>query len=67
MVASISARGGVQAALSYYAHLGHDDYYLREDGPPGRWAGEGAALLGGLEQLMLHSLLLSFGRHRCFP
>jgi conjugative relaxase-like TrwC/TraI family protein len=45
VVASISARGGVQAALSYYAHLGRDDYYLREDGPPGRWAGEGAARL----------------------
>jgi len=45
VVASISARGGVQAAFSYYAHLGRDDYYLREDGLPGRWAGEGAARL----------------------
>ena len=45
VVASISARGGVQAALSYYAHLGRDDYYLRDDGHPGRWAGEGAARL----------------------
>ncbi|MFZ0853664.1 MAG: MobF family relaxase [Hyphomicrobiaceae bacterium] len=45
MVASISARGGVQAALGYYAHLGQDDYYLREGEPPGGWAGEGAARL----------------------
>jgi conjugative relaxase-like TrwC/TraI family protein len=45
VVASISARGGAQAALSYYAHLGRDDYYLQEDGPPGRWEGEGAARL----------------------
>jgi conjugative relaxase-like TrwC/TraI family protein len=45
MVASISARGGVQAALGYYAHLGQDDYYLRDREPPGGWAGEGAARL----------------------
>ena len=45
MVASISARGGVQAALAYYAHLGQDDYYLRDGEPPGGWAGEGAARL----------------------
>ena len=45
MVASISARGGVQAALRYYAHLGKDDYYLRDGGPPGRWTGEGAGRL----------------------
>ncbi|MGR9979324.1 hypothetical protein ACUOII_24175 [Escherichia coli] len=38
MVASISARGGVQAALSYYSHLGRDDYYTRGSEPPGRWA-----------------------------
>jgi len=29
VVASISARGGVQAALGYYAHLGQDNYYVR--------------------------------------
>lgn len=45
MVASISARGGVQAALGYYTHLGQDDYYLRDREPPGGWAGEGAARL----------------------
>src|SRR5215470_10023213 len=45
MVASISARGGVQAVLKYYEHLGKDDYYLRDGAPPGRWAGEGAARL----------------------
>jgi conjugative relaxase-like TrwC/TraI family protein len=45
MVASISARGGVEAALGYYAHLGQDDYYLRDREPPGGWAGEGAARL----------------------
>jgi conjugative relaxase-like TrwC/TraI family protein len=45
MVASISARGGVQAALGYYGHLGQDDYYLRGQEPLGRWAGEGAARL----------------------
>jgi conjugative relaxase-like TrwC/TraI family protein len=45
VVASISARGGVQAALGYYAHLGQDDYYLRDGEPPGGWAGEGAARL----------------------
>ncbi|WP_024921739.1 MULTISPECIES: relaxase domain-containing protein [unclassified Afipia] len=45
MVASISARGGVQTALQYYAHLGQDDYYLRDGEPPGGWAGEGAARL----------------------
>ena len=45
MVASISARGGVQAALGYYGHLGRDDYYLRGGEPPGRWAGEAAARL----------------------
>ena len=45
MVASISARGGVDAALGYYEHLGQDDYYLREGEPPGWWAGEGAARL----------------------
>jgi conjugative relaxase-like TrwC/TraI family protein len=45
MVASISARGGVQAALGYYAHLGQDDYYLRDGEPPGGWAGEGATRL----------------------
>lgn len=43
MVASISTRGGVQAALQYYAHLGQDDYYLTDGEPPRRWAGEGAA------------------------
>ena len=43
MVASISARGGVQAALGYYGHLGRDDYYTRGSEPPGGWAGEGAA------------------------
>lgn len=41
MVASISARGGVQAALGYYGHLGQDDYYLRGTEPLGRWAGGG--------------------------
>jgi conjugative relaxase-like TrwC/TraI family protein len=45
VVASISARGGVQAALRYYAHLGQDDYYLQDGEPPGGWAGEGAARL----------------------
>jgi conjugative relaxase-like TrwC/TraI family protein len=45
VVASISARGGVQAALGYYARLGQDDYYLRDGEPPGGWAGEGAARL----------------------
>ena len=45
MVASISARGGVQAALGYYSHLGRDDYYTRSGEPPGGWAGEGAARL----------------------
>ena len=45
MVASISARGGVDAALGYYEHLGQDDYYVREGEPPGWWAGEGAARL----------------------
>ena len=44
VVASISARGGVQAALGYYSHLGRDDYYTRSGEPPGGWAGEGAAL-----------------------
>ena len=44
MVASISARGNVKTALSYYAHLGRDDYYARGE-PPGRWAGEGAERL----------------------
>jgi hypothetical protein len=45
MVASISARGNTKAALSYYAHLGRDDYYARGGEPPGRWAGEGAERL----------------------
>ena len=45
MVASISARGGAQAALGYYGHLGQDDYYLRGHEPPGGWAGEAAARL----------------------
>lgn len=45
MVASISARGGVQSALGYYGHLGRDDYYTRGSEPPGGWAGEGAARL----------------------
>jgi conjugative relaxase-like TrwC/TraI family protein len=45
MVASISARGGVEAALGYYGHLGRDDYYTRGSEPPGGWAGEGAARL----------------------
>ena len=45
MVASISARGGVESALGYYEHLGQDDYYLRDGEPPGGWAGEGAARL----------------------
>ena len=54
MVASISARGGVQAALGYYGHLGQDDYYLRGHEPPGRWAGEGAARLS-LEEPIVRS------------
>jgi conjugative relaxase-like TrwC/TraI family protein len=54
MVASISARGGVQAALGYYGHLGQDDYYLRGHEPPGRWAGEGAARLA-LEEPVIRS------------
>src|ERR1700730_14639353 len=45
MVASISARGGAQAALAYYDHLGRDDYYARGGEPPGRWAGAGAERL----------------------
>ena len=45
MVATISARGGVEAALGYYGHLGRDDYYTRGAEPPGGWAGEGAARL----------------------
>lgn len=45
MVASISARGGVESALGYYEHLGQDDYYVRDGEPPGWWAGEGAARL----------------------
>ncbi len=45
MVATISARGGVEAALDYYGHLGRDDYYTRGAEPPGGWAGEGAARL----------------------
>ncbi len=45
MVASISARGGVESALGYCEHLGQDDYYLRDGVPPGWWAGEGAARL----------------------
>jgi conjugative relaxase-like TrwC/TraI family protein len=45
MVASISARGGVQAALGYYGHLGRDDYYTRGAEPPGGWAEEAAARL----------------------
>ena len=45
MVASISARGGVESALGYYEHLGQDDYYLRDGEPPGGWVGEGAARL----------------------
>ena len=39
MVASISARGGAQAALGYYAHLSADNYYTCGSEPPGRWAG----------------------------
>jgi conjugative relaxase-like TrwC/TraI family protein len=42
MVASISARGGAQAALGYYAHLSADNYYTRGSEPPGRWAGAAA-------------------------
>lgn len=46
MVASISARGGVAAALGYYGHLGRDDYYTRGgEPPPGGWLGEGATRL----------------------
>jgi conjugative relaxase-like TrwC/TraI family protein len=43
MVASISARGSVEATVGYYEHLGRDDYYVRDGEPPGAWAGEGAA------------------------
>jgi hypothetical protein len=45
MVASISARGGAKAALSYYSHLQSDDYYTGAKEPPGRWAGDGAERL----------------------
>jgi conjugative relaxase-like TrwC/TraI family protein len=45
MVASISARGGAKAALSYYSHLQADDYYTGGNEPPGRWAGDGAERL----------------------
>jgi len=45
MVASISAHGGAGSALSYYSHLGRDDYYARGGEPPGRWAGDGAERL----------------------
>jgi conjugative relaxase-like TrwC/TraI family protein len=45
MVASISARGGAKSALSYYSHLGRDDYYARDGEPPGRWAGDAAERL----------------------
>jgi hypothetical protein len=45
MVASISARGGAKAALSYYGHLRRGDYYARGGEPPGRWAGEAAERL----------------------
>lgn len=46
MVASISARGGgAGSALSYYSHLGRDDYYTRSGEPPGRWSGDAAERL----------------------
>jgi conjugative relaxase-like TrwC/TraI family protein len=45
MVASISARGNAASASRYYGHLQRDDYYSREEEPPGRWAGKGAERL----------------------
>lgn len=54
MVATISARGGAEAALSYYSHLGADNYYTRDGEPPGRWAGEGAKQLSLSGPVMRH-------------
>lgn len=45
MVASISARKSVGAALGYYRHMGEDDYYARDGEAPGRWEGRGAERL----------------------
>lgn len=45
MVASISARKSVSAALGYYRHMGEDDYYARDGEAPGRWEGRGAERL----------------------
>jgi conjugative relaxase-like TrwC/TraI family protein len=41
---SISAMSGGQAG--YYLSLAREDYYLEGGEPPGRWYGEGAAVLG---------------------
>ena len=46
MVASLSARGGVAAAVGYYSHLSADGYYTRDGEPPGCWAGAAAERLG---------------------
>ena len=79
MVASISARGGAKAALAYYDHLRHDDYYTRGGEPPGCWAGEAAdrlslqgpvtraefeAALGGLDPKTGDRLVQHGGRGR---
>ncbi len=63
MVASISARGGAKAALSYYGHLRRDDYYARGGEPPGRWAGEAAerlSLRGPVTQTEFDAALRGF-------
>ncbi len=43
---SIKAIGSSEDALSYYANLGQEDYYVGGGEPPGNWWGEGAKALG---------------------
>ena len=47
MVASISARKSVGAAVAYFKHMAEDEYYTSEDEPEaeGEWDGRGAERL----------------------
>jgi len=44
MVASISARKSVAAAVSYFKHMAQDEYYTSDAEAEGEWDGRGGAL-----------------------
>ena len=58
MVASISARKSVSAAVAYFKHMAQDEYYPGGHEADGEWDGRGAERLGlkGMAQRLTSKL-----------